>query len=65
MFDGLRLVHWTPEPRPDGILVLSLDRADQGVNAISRAVLDELDWMIERIALELPKGLVIRSTKPP
>ena len=63
MFDGLRLVHWTPEPRPDGILVLSLDRADQGVNAISRAVLDELDWMLERIALELPKGLVIRSTK--
>jgi len=63
MFDGLRLVHWTPEPRPDGILVLSLDRADQGVNAISRAVLDELDWMIERIALELPKGVVIRSTK--
>jgi 3-hydroxyacyl-CoA dehydrogenase/enoyl-CoA hydratase/3-hydroxybutyryl-CoA epimerase len=63
MFDGLRLVHWTPELRPDGILVLSLDRADQGVNAISRAVLDELDWMLERIALELPKGLVIRSTK--
>jgi 3-hydroxyacyl-CoA dehydrogenase/enoyl-CoA hydratase/3-hydroxybutyryl-CoA epimerase len=63
MFDGLRLVHWTPEPRSDGILVLSLDRADQGVNALSRAVIDELDWMLERIALEPPKGVVFRSTK--
>ena len=63
MFDGLRLAHWQADRRPDGILVLTLDRADQGVNALSRAVLDELEAMIERIALELPKGIVIRSGK--
>ena len=63
MFDGLRLAHWQADRRPDGILVLTLDRADQGVNALSRAVLDELESMVERIALELPKGIVIRSGK--
>ncbi len=63
MFDGLRLAHWQADRRPDGILVLTLDRSDQGVNALSRAVLDELEAMVERIALELPKGLVIRSGK--
>lgn len=63
MFDGLRLAHWQADRRPDGILVLTLDRADQGVNALSRAVLDELEAMVERIALELPKGIVIRSGK--
>jgi 3-hydroxyacyl-CoA dehydrogenase/enoyl-CoA hydratase/3-hydroxybutyryl-CoA epimerase len=63
MFDGLRLTHWQPDRRPDGILVLTLDRADQGVNALSRGVLDELESMLERIALELPKGIVIISGK--
>ena len=64
MFDGLRLVNWKTERRNDGILVLTLDRADENVNALSRAVIDELSSMLERIALELPKGVVIRSGKP-
>jgi 3-hydroxyacyl-CoA dehydrogenase/enoyl-CoA hydratase/3-hydroxybutyryl-CoA epimerase len=63
MFDGLRLIHWKPELRPDGVLILTLDRADQGVNALSWAVINEFDQMLERIELELPKGLVIRSGK--
>lgn len=63
MFDGLRLAHWQADRRPDGILVLTLNRADQGVNALSRALLDELEAMVERIALELPKGIVIISGK--
>jgi 3-hydroxyacyl-CoA dehydrogenase/enoyl-CoA hydratase/3-hydroxybutyryl-CoA epimerase len=29
MFDGLRLVHWKTDLRNDGVLVLSLDRADE------------------------------------
>ena len=63
MFDGLRLVHWKFDRRSDGFLVLTLDRADENVNALSRAVIDELDAMVERIALEPPKGVVIRSGK--
>ena len=63
MFEGLRLVHWKHERRADGYLVLSLDRADENVNALSRAVIDELDAMLERIAIEPPKGVVIRSAK--
>jgi 3-hydroxyacyl-CoA dehydrogenase/enoyl-CoA hydratase/3-hydroxybutyryl-CoA epimerase len=64
MFDGLRLVHWKFDQSKDGFLILSLDRADESVNALSRAVIDELDAMLERIALEPPKGIVIRSGKP-
>ncbi|MFC4728462.1 3-hydroxyacyl-CoA dehydrogenase NAD-binding domain-containing protein [Coralloluteibacterium thermophilus] len=64
MFDGLRFAHWKPEARPDGIVVLVLDRADMGVNALAQAVLDELQQLLERIAIEKPKGVVIRSGKP-
>jgi 3-hydroxyacyl-CoA dehydrogenase/enoyl-CoA hydratase/3-hydroxybutyryl-CoA epimerase len=63
MFDGLRFRHWQPERRADGVLVLTLDRADQGVNALSREVLDELELLLERIAIEKPKGVVFRSGK--
>jgi 3-hydroxyacyl-CoA dehydrogenase/enoyl-CoA hydratase/3-hydroxybutyryl-CoA epimerase len=63
MFDGLRFSHWQSELRSDGVLVLTLNRADQSVNALCQAVLDELDGMLERLALELPKGLIIRSGK--
>ncbi len=64
MFDGLRFQHWQPELRPDGVVVLTLDRADQGVNALCRAVLDELELAVERLAIGKPKGVVIRSGKP-
>src|SRR5688500_267175 len=63
MFDGLRLMHWQAEKRPDGVLQLTLNRADQAVNALSRPVIDELDAMLERIELEPPKGIVVRSGK--
>jgi 3-hydroxyacyl-CoA dehydrogenase/enoyl-CoA hydratase/3-hydroxybutyryl-CoA epimerase len=64
MFEGLRLVHWKTDLRNDGVLVLSLDRADEKVNALARPVIDELSAMLERIALELPKGVIVRSGKP-
>ena len=38
MFDGLRLQHWKPEARADGILLLRLDRAGSAVNALNREV---------------------------
>ena len=62
-FDGLRALHWHAELRGDGVLVLSLDRADQAINTLSQDVLIELDGLLERLALDPPKGLVIRSAK--
>ncbi|MBB5207134.1 3-hydroxyacyl-CoA dehydrogenase NAD-binding domain-containing protein [Chiayiivirga flava] len=63
MFDGLRFRHWQTERRADGVLVLTLDRADNSVNALAQAVLDELDLILERVAIEKPAGVVIRSGK--
>ena len=63
MFDGLRFLHWTPELKDGDILVLTLDRAGAPVNALSQAVLEELDRIIERIVIGKPKAVVIRSGK--
>jgi 3-hydroxyacyl-CoA dehydrogenase / enoyl-CoA hydratase / 3-hydroxybutyryl-CoA epimerase len=63
MFDGLRFTHWRTEVREDRVVVLSFDRAESSVNTLARAVLEELEQIIERIAIEKPKGLVIVSAK--
>lgn len=63
MFEGLRFSHWKAETGADGIVVLTLDRAGASVNALSRAVLDELSQIVERLSFEPPKGVVIRSGK--
>ncbi|MGH8053975.1 MAG: 3-hydroxyacyl-CoA dehydrogenase NAD-binding domain-containing protein [Stenotrophomonas sp.] len=62
-FDGLRFNHWHTELREDGIAVLSLDRKDSPVNAMSQDVLLELGDIVERLAIDPPKGVVVRSTK--
>ncbi len=62
-FDGLRTRHWHTELRDDGVLVLSFDRASSPVNTFSQDVLIELDGLLERLALDPPKGLVLRSGK--
>jgi 3-hydroxyacyl-CoA dehydrogenase / enoyl-CoA hydratase / 3-hydroxybutyryl-CoA epimerase len=61
--DGLRFQHWQTELRADGVLVLSFDRAGAPVNTFAQDVLIELDTLIERLALDPPKGLVLRSAK--
>ena len=61
--DGLRFSHWQVELRPDGVLVLSFDRAGESVNTFAQDVLLELDGLLERLALDPPKGLVLRSAK--
>jgi len=63
VFEGLRLIHWKISQGTDGVLVLTMDRAGSRVNALSRAVVDELDAMLERIAIERPLAVVIRSGK--
>jgi 3-hydroxyacyl-CoA dehydrogenase/enoyl-CoA hydratase/3-hydroxybutyryl-CoA epimerase len=63
MFEGLRFQHWQSTRDGEGIVVLTLDRAGSSVNALSRAVLDELSEIVERLSFEPPRGLVIRSGK--
>jgi len=63
MFEGLRFQHWRSERDADGIVVLTLDRAGSSVNALSRAVLDELSEIVERLAIEPPRGVVVHSGK--
>ncbi|GAB6197248.1 3-hydroxyacyl-CoA dehydrogenase NAD-binding domain-containing protein [Lysobacter xanthus] len=62
-FDGLPMHHWHAESRDDGLVVLSFDKAESTVNTFSQDVLIELDGILERLLLEPPKGLVIRSAK--
>lgn len=62
-FDGLRARHWHTELREDGVLVLSFDREGAPVNTFAQEVLIELDGLLERLALDPPKGLVLRSAK--
>ncbi|HEY8010148.1 MAG TPA: enoyl-CoA hydratase-related protein, partial [Rudaea sp.] len=63
MFEGLRFSHWQTDTGADGITVLTLNRADASVNALNRAVLDELAQIVERLSFEPPKGVVICSGK--
>lgn len=63
MFDGLRFRHWQTQIRSDEVVVLTLDRADSPVNALSQAVLEELQALLERIEIGKPKAVVIRSGK--
>ena len=62
MFEGLRFKHWQTR-EDDGVVTLTLDRADSSVNAISRAVLDELEQIVERLAIDMPAGVIIHSAK--
>jgi 3-hydroxyacyl-CoA dehydrogenase / enoyl-CoA hydratase / 3-hydroxybutyryl-CoA epimerase len=64
MFEGLRFNHWKASEDENGIVVLSLDRTQSSVNALSRAVLDELAEIVERLAIDNPPGVVIHSAKP-
>ncbi|KQZ55950.1 MULTISPECIES: 3-hydroxyacyl-CoA dehydrogenase NAD-binding domain-containing protein [unclassified Lysobacter] len=61
--DGLRFQHWQTQLREDGVLLLSFDRAGSSVNTFGQDVLIELDALLERLALDPPKGVVLRSAK--
>ncbi len=60
---GLQPHHWQTRLREDGVLVLAFDREGEKVNAFSQAALIELDEILERLALEPPKAVIIASAK--
>ena len=55
--------HWRLAPDADGIVWLTFDRAGASTNTFSKDVMEELGAIIDRLAAEQPKGLVIRSGK--
>ena len=63
MFEGLRFNHWKTSQDEDGVVTLALDRDGSSVNAISREVLDELEQIVERLAIDKPAGVIIHSAK--
>jgi len=63
MFEGLRFSNWKAETQVDGIVILTIDRADTSVNAFNHTTLEELEQIVERLTIEPPKGVVIRSGK--
>ena len=46
MFEGLRFANWKAETQVDGIVILTLDRADASVNAFNHATLEELEQIV-------------------
>jgi 3-hydroxyacyl-CoA dehydrogenase/enoyl-CoA hydratase/3-hydroxybutyryl-CoA epimerase len=56
-------LHWRLERDGDDILWLFLDRQDETVNALSAAVLRELESIITYAERQLPAGLAILSGK--
>lgn len=58
------LRHWATETDIDGVLWLTLDRADESTNSLSREVLLELETIIDGVEKNPPRGLVLQSGKP-
>ena len=63
MFEGLQFRHWRTEQDADGIVLLTLDRDGLAVNALNRAVLDEFNSLLERLAIDPPRGLDRDATR--
>ncbi|MFS8063588.1 MAG: 3-hydroxyacyl-CoA dehydrogenase NAD-binding domain-containing protein [Luteimonas sp.] len=62
--DGLRFQHWQVESRGDGVVIVTIDRGGQPVNALSQDMLIEFGELLERLQIDPPKAVVIRSGKP-
>ena len=55
--------NWRLETDTDRIAWLYADKADSSTNVLSREVLEELHFIIDRITAERPQGLIILSAK--
>jgi 3-hydroxyacyl-CoA dehydrogenase / enoyl-CoA hydratase / 3-hydroxybutyryl-CoA epimerase len=55
---------WKMERDAEGIVWLTLDKPGSSTNVLGRAILEELGGLVDQIAANVPKGVVIRSGKP-
>ncbi len=63
MFEGLTLKNWRTQRHDNGIVHLLMDVEGKSANAFSRATMRELGAIVERLAIDPPKGVVILSGK--
>jgi len=55
--------NWKLSTDADNLVWLSLDKADSSTNVLSANVMSELDRVLDEVAAQKPRGLVIRSAK--
>src|SRR3569832_1596990 len=55
--------HWRVETDARRIVWLALDKMDAGANVLSREVLEELQRIVDALAIDRPQGLMIYSGK--
>ncbi len=56
--------HWRLHSDMDNVCWLTLDRADEKTNSLSREVLSELEQIVTEVEQTPPRGLVLQSGKP-
>ena len=62
-FAGLRFSDWQVEERHDGVVLLAFDRANTTTNTLTQDALIELGTILERLAIDPPNALILRSAK--
>lgn len=55
--------HWHLTREADGLAWLSLDKAGESANSLSKAVMAELSGVLDELERQPPKALIIRSAK--
>jgi 3-hydroxyacyl-CoA dehydrogenase/enoyl-CoA hydratase/3-hydroxybutyryl-CoA epimerase len=58
------LQHWKLIREVDGLAVLTLDKAGASTNTLSKAVMVELNQVLDQLERDPPTGLIVRSGKP-
>ena len=56
--------NWRLEFDLDGICWLTIDRAGESVNSLSREVFTELGQIVTGLEQDPPRGLILQSGKP-
>ena len=55
--------HWKLETDGDNLVWLSFDKAGSSTNVLSADVMSELDRIVDEMAAQKPRGLIVRSAK--
>ena len=55
--------NWKAETDSDNLVWLSLDKPDSSTNVLSADVMAELDGIVDELAAQKPRGVIVRSAK--